>query len=271
MTRLRTAVYESILDVLHEAARAESVRPFPEEVAGALRRALGCDAVAYWEGTEREGLLDMSVDADDRDNRLRVWQRYWEFRNDDPIPTARPPEPALVGVPLALQDRTSLRRFRQTGLYQEICRPYAVRDVLKVYLPHEGERYASIVCDTSRARFTEPDKDVLRRLLPFFIQTRAAARRRGTAATASRKLALLTPRETVVLGRVADGETNRQIAKALFVAPTTVRKHLENIYDKLEVPNRAAAAALYAQSGPAWGPGAENEFVVQVASARRTS
>jgi DNA-binding CsgD family transcriptional regulator len=245
MTRLRTAVYESILDVLREAATADSAHPFPEEVAGALRRALGCDAVAYWEGTERDGLIDWSVDADDRDNRLQVWRRYPLFRHDDPIPTAPRPEPALIGVPLALQDRTSLRRFRQTGLYHEICRPFAVRDVLKLYLPGEGERYASIVCDTSRGQFTEQDKDVLRRLLPFFIHARRAARLRATAATASNKLALLTPRETAVLCRVANGETNQQIGKALFVAPTTVRKHLENIYDKLAVPNRAAAAAVY--------------------------
>jgi DNA-binding CsgD family transcriptional regulator len=238
-------VYESILDVIREAAASESSRPFPEEVAGALRRALGCDAVAYWEGTERDGLIDWSVDADDCDNRLQVWRRYPLYRNDDPIPTAPRPDPVLVGVPLALQDRTSLRRFRQTGLYYEICRPFAVRDVLKLYLPGEGERYASIVCDTSRTRFTEQDKDVLRRLLPFFIHARKAARLRATAATASRKLALLTPRETAVLGRLANGETNGQIGQALFVAPTTVRKHLENIYDKLDVRNRAAAAAVY--------------------------
>jgi DNA-binding NarL/FixJ family response regulator len=85
-------------------------------------------------------------------------------------------------------------------------------------------------------------------LLPFFVQARRAARLRATVETASKRLALLTQRETVVLRRVADGETNRQIASALFVAPTTVRRHLENIYAKLEVPNRAAAlyvAALH--------------------------
>jgi DNA-binding CsgD family transcriptional regulator len=245
MAHLRPAVYESILDVLREAAATESTRAFPEEAARALRRTLGCDAVAYWECTQRDGVIETSVDADDRDGRLRVWERYPLFQQDDPLPTSPPPERDLVGLPLSLQDRTSLRRFRQTGLYQEICRPFAVRDVLKLHLPREGERHASIVCDTSRARFTEQDKDVLRRLLPFFIQARRAARLRATVATASRKLALLTPREAVVLGRVAQGDTNRQIATALFVAPTTVRRHLEHIYEKLGVPNRAAAAAIY--------------------------
>jgi DNA-binding CsgD family transcriptional regulator len=245
MTRLTPAVYESILEVLRESATAESTRAFPEDVAAALRRTLGCDAVVYWECTKRDGIIDTSVDADDHENRLRVWQRYPLFEKDDPIPTSPPHERALIGVPLVLQERTSLRRFRQTGLYQEICRPFAVRDVLKLYLPREGERYASIVCDTSRVRFTEQDKDVLRRLLPFFVQARRAARLRAAVATASNRLAQLTPSETVVLGRVANGDTNRQIANALFVAPTTVRRHLEHIYAKLGVPNRAAATAVY--------------------------
>jgi hypothetical protein len=43
------------------------------------------------------------------------------------------------------------------------------------------------------------------------------------------------------------GETNAVIAQALFVSAGTVRKHLEHIYDKLDVRTRAEAAALYAQ------------------------
>jgi DNA-binding NarL/FixJ family response regulator len=35
------------------------------------------------------------------------------------------------------------------------------------------------------------------------------------------------------------------IAHALFVSPGTVRKHLEHIYDKLEVRTRTEAAAIY--------------------------
>jgi DNA-binding CsgD family transcriptional regulator len=37
------------------------------------------------------------------------------------------------------------------------------------------------------------------------------------------------------------------IAQALFVSPGTVRKHLEHIYDKLDVRTRTQAAALYTQ------------------------
>jgi DNA-binding NarL/FixJ family response regulator len=59
------------------------------------------------------------------------------------------------------------------------------------------------------------------------------------------KLLRLTPRQRVVLVRAATGETNSVIAQALFVSPGTVSKHLEHIYEKLEVRNRTEAAAAY--------------------------
>jgi LuxR family transcriptional regulator, maltose regulon positive regulatory protein len=52
---------------------------------------------------------------------------------------------------------------------------------------------------------------------------------------------VLTPRETEILGWVAEGLTNRGIAEKLWISPGTVRRHLDNIYDKLEVHTRTAA------------------------------
>ena len=51
----------------------------------------------------------------------------------------------------------------------------------------------------------------------------------------------LTLQERRVLGYVAEGLSNAEIAERLFVAPSTVRKHLENAYRKLGVTNRLAA------------------------------
>jgi DNA-binding response OmpR family regulator/DNA-binding CsgD family transcriptional regulator len=54
----------------------------------------------------------------------------------------------------------------------------------------------------------------------------------------------LTPRESEVLMWVARGKSNRDIAEILKLSPRTVNKHLEQIYTKLGVENRASAAAL---------------------------
>lgn len=53
----------------------------------------------------------------------------------------------------------------------------------------------------------------------------------------------LTAREAEVLGRVAEGETNRQVAAALHITEKTVGRHLSNVYLKLGVASRTAAAA----------------------------
>ncbi|HUC49869.1 MAG TPA: response regulator [Xanthobacteraceae bacterium] len=54
----------------------------------------------------------------------------------------------------------------------------------------------------------------------------------------------ITEREAEVLLWIARGKSNRDIAEILQLSPRTVNKHLEQIYAKLGVENRASAAAL---------------------------
>jgi DNA-binding CsgD family transcriptional regulator len=54
---------------------------------------------------------------------------------------------------------------------------------------------------------------------------------------------LITEREREVLALVAEGHSNGEIAAALWIAPGTVRKHLDNVYAKLGVSTRTAAAS----------------------------
>jgi DNA-binding CsgD family transcriptional regulator len=61
--------------------------------------------------------------------------------------------------------------------------------------------------------------------------------------------AALSTREREVLALVRDGLRNAEIAEALWVSPATVRKHLENIYEKLDVHTRTAAVARVHGSG----------------------
>jgi DNA-binding NarL/FixJ family response regulator len=70
------------------------------------------------------------------------------------------------------------------------------------------------------------------------------------------RLDRLTPRQRTILAHVASGETDGQIAVDVGIAPSTVNKHLENIYERLGVHTRTAAAAVFAATPPADAPAA---------------
>ncbi|EHB53719.1 transcriptional regulator, LuxR family [Mycolicibacterium rhodesiae JS60] len=62
----------------------------------------------------------------------------------------------------------------------------------------------------------------------------------------------LTKRETEIIKAIASGDTNKQVASALFISERTVARHLANIYAKLGVSSRTAAAAWAHEK---FGPG----------------
>jgi DNA-binding CsgD family transcriptional regulator len=54
-----------------------------------------------------------------------------------------------------------------------------------------------------------------------------------------------TPRELEILGLVADGRSNRDVAKILWVTDQTIKYHLANAYRKLGVRNRIEASQWF--------------------------
>ena len=71
-----------------------------------------------------------------------------------------------------------------------------------------------------------------------FARVREAARKDQEQAFAG-----LTDQEMRVLSQVAEGKTNREIAKVLFLGEGTVRNYVSSILRKLDLTNRAEAAA----------------------------
>lgn len=67
--------------------------------------------------------------------------------------------------------------------------------------------------------------------------------------TGARSAHGLSPRELEVLRLVASGEANKAIASQLFISERTVERHLGNIFAKLNVSSRTAAAAFAFEHG----------------------
>ncbi|MGW4163964.1 response regulator [Streptomyces sp. NPDC004788] len=87
---------------------------------------------------------------------------------------------------------------------------------------------------------------VTRRLIADFAASRPAAPRGDRAAL---RLNGLTPRETEVLGLIAQGLSNQEIADHLVVAEQTVKTHIGRVLAKLDLRDRAQAVVFAYESG----------------------
>jgi DNA-binding NarL/FixJ family response regulator len=75
------------------------------------------------------------------------------------------------------------------------------------------------------------------------------ARMPGSDADAASALSTLTPRETEVLAAMAEGATNAEIARRLFISETTVKTHVGSVLAKLDARDRTQAVVTAWRGG----------------------
>jgi DNA-binding CsgD family transcriptional regulator len=177
------------------------------------------------------------------------------FKHQDPL---RPAEAART-----LTDFVSLRAFRRSEFCSLVHRPLGVEHMLWLYLD-PGRTDARFEFDRADSDFGERDRKVLDLLLPHFRQLLRAATRRPAALGRPTEL---TPRELEVIVHVAAGRTNSEIGWLLGISPHTVRKHLENAYEKLGAHTRTGAvAAVFGQSPPSRGNRLRQRWLVALSA-----
>jgi DNA-binding CsgD family transcriptional regulator len=135
-----------------------------------------------------------------------------------------------------------------TRYFREILQPLGLRYEVSLLLDTPLGRRLGISVSRARADYSDAEVELLTRLGPHlqraFHHVQTLAQLRGTQGRASAWHDVdLTPRESEILRWVATGRTNGAIADLLGVGAATVKTHLEHIFHKLGVSNRAAAAA----------------------------
>lgn len=251
---LSDADVKQILDFVYLAGEVDGLEPFDEESLeafyGLVSPDLGACCVEFSRerpGTDPETRSVLAFAEVQCEWCVGV-QTYWTDELDqicreyveeqEPIP----PWPQFMNHALRISDVMTRRQQQRSELWNYVARPGGQEDGLWLWMQLPGDPVLRRIGLSTgrRGGFTDRDVLALELLSPHLarIHSRAAERRR----TASRNDGL-TPREREILKLVADGRTNREVARTLWISPNTVRTHLENVFEKLEVSTRAAAVA----------------------------
>jgi DNA-binding CsgD family transcriptional regulator len=243
ITRLRAADLEAVLSFLEEAQTVDGPAPFTPELLDRLIETVGCEYASFSEV----------------DDPLRVERRYvgssaepWVPEDDGWWGSPRTLELrryrfANGGRPVIVLADVLTRDERTSADFNFNFRDYAVRDEIHVDLDSARTWFATLNLGSER-KFGPRERLMVHLLRPHLIGLyRSAELRRRLAATTAAfdpdATERLTRREREVMLCVADGLSNAEIASVLVVERSTVRKHLEHIYEKLGVRSRTAALA----------------------------
>jgi DNA-binding CsgD family transcriptional regulator len=166
------------------------------------------------------------------------WEHYWDSRF-----CSYPARASDLRSIIKTTDFYSVRQWHSTGMYTDYERPLGTEHCLMLCLPEAPPR--TTVDPGRHARlylvrgpgpdFSERDRALLMLLRPHLHQAYLDAERRR------HPVPRLTARQLDLLRLVAAGHTNTQIARRLGISEGTVRTHLENIYERLQVSSRTAA------------------------------
>ena len=234
MTDLRRSDLRVALDVVHSIAAMEGPDPFPLPALKELQRVLDADVAAGYVETK----LNNTCGGYQLTTRH---QPAWMFAALEEVGTQDPTHQIHCHAstePVTISEFLTLRQLRRLALFDLVCAPLGVADSMRFYLPAPPGVARFFFFDRSSRAFPARARALLRVLGPHLAQARA---RKGELVSSS--AGVLTPRESEILRWVASGATNAEIARQLWVTEHTVRKHLENVYEKLGVHTRTAAVA----------------------------
>lgn len=148
------------------------------------------------------------------------------------------------GRALRISDFLSDRQFRSLGLYCDFYRAAEVNYQLAITASAPGGGLIGVALNRYRHDFRDTDVGLLD-LLRVHIEQAAAMLVPPPAVPVPPDFTSvpLTPRQVRVLQLVADGQSDRGIARSLGISTRTVQAHLQHAYRALDVTSRTEALA----------------------------
>jgi len=205
-----------------------------------------CDVLSFveFDDERRISYFDQSLtveNIEDGDELDAFWNNYW-----DDLSCCYPTVSGDIRTITTVSDFYTSREMHETGMYVEYLGPLGLEHEAMVCLSAPAGRSRRLLFSRERGSpdFDDRDRLLLSLLRPHLneLYQELESRRRPQPD--------LTPRQWELMRLVAAGHSNAEIAKALVVSTTTVRKHLENIFDRLGVTSRTGAVARVFPSPP---------------------
>jgi len=245
VTQIRERDARALLDIVHEGAHATGTAPIPERVLRAIAELVPSDACVGYQEADVSGafrVVEVLEVVGEPPSRA-VEEATREFGWQNPLHCRL--HARHDGV-LRLSDVLTRRQRRKLEYDAAVWRVHGIDDGLRMWLPAPKGRARSIYVERSGADYTHRERTLFALLRPHLLRMRANVESRRRVAGARG----ITPREAEILGWLARGMTNAEIARQLFISRHTVRKHVENIFEKLAVHTRTEAAAwVHASAG----------------------
>ena len=144
-----------------------------------------------------------------------------------------------------ISDFLSDRQFRSLGLYRDFYRRREVRYQSLIAAPAPRGGLIAVALNRPRHDFSARDLELLDLLRIHVAQAAAIAlpMQPGPAAWPDSAAYPLTPRQSRILQLVAEGQSDRGIARTLGISTRTVQAHLQRTYRALDVTSRTEAVA----------------------------
>lgn len=227
--------YRAILAVVAEAARGNAATPLPPAALEATRRLFPwADSAAYFEGAPWSHDRRVWVSGNHAPWTAFEREVVDRFRHQVPLW----PGPTTLDRPLRVSDFMSRRAYRSLDLYVMAGRAHGIEYSMGWWTRPRDGIVRGFGIDASARDFSDRDLAVLDVLGTYLGRVLSIHDPRLPDTPAPHRL---TARQRDILGWVARGRSNAEIAAILSLSPGTVRKHLENAYERLGVHSRAAA------------------------------
>lgn len=260
MSKLARRDLESILGFLGDAAASESDDPYEEGSLLLLQALVPATWVIFQHTDYTAKTWPIAIGVGPEEDGGSDDEVYWTV-GGCPTQTYRLHTGDLSAV--RLSDVVDLGAYHRSPIYQEYFGPAGVEHIIDFGLPAPAGHTRSLLFFRERGTpdFSERDHLVLEAIRPHLYRSEMHARLRQQLANITDAADVagrsdgyadlhLTPREREIVELVAAGKTNAEIAATLWVSPSTVKKHLENVYAKTGIGRRAAIAALQHRAHP---------------------